>query len=550
MLTHLSIRNYALIDNLTIDFPNGLITITGETGAGKSIILGALKLVLGERAEIKSIKNSEKKCFIEADFQLSSGQFANFFIQNDLDFEENTVIRREILPSGKSRAFINDTPVTLDTLHELTYQLIDIHSQFETSDLYNENYQMGLLDKFSGLEIQFSKYISIYNQYILEKKKLEELIKQFDSNNNDSEYNKYLWEELENAELESLSFSDLENELNMMKNSEFIAHIISESQQLLQNEDIGTLNQLQEISSRMDKGAVLLSDLEKLAERINSVKLELQDITSEYDLLLEKLEFNPIRFEELNQKFNEINTLLQKHKVNSVDELLEIKNHLLKKTTNSENLEKEISISQKQIQKYINELNLHATELHNKRLENIPFLEKRILEILTKLGMDKSKINIKLETINHFNGLGSDKISFLFSANMGKKLLPIEKSISGGERSRVMLAIKKIMAENDNLPTLILDEIDTGVSGRIANEIGILMQEMSKTMQLIVITHLPQVAAKGNYQFKVEKNEVENKTQTQIRLLTPKERIEEIAQLISGSDVTDIARAQAQSLLN
>lgn len=550
MLTHLSIRNYALIDNLTIDFPKGMITITGETGAGKSIILGALKLVLGERAETKSIKNSEKKCFIEAEFKLASALFSDFFAQNDLDFEENTVIRREILPSGKSRAFINDTPVTLDILQNLSHQLIDIHSQFENPELFNEKYQMGLLDNFSGLKAQISQYIPLYNQYVSEKKKLEELKKQFNSITTNSEYNKYLWEELENTGLESIQFSALENELNVMKNSEAIAQILSETHQIIQNEEIGTLNQLQEISARLDKGTLLFPDLEKLAERVNSIKLELQDISSESELLLEKLEFDPLRFEELTQKINEINSLFQKHKVSSIEELLEIKNQLLKSTTNSENLEKEISGSQKHIQEYLQKLTLYAMELHNKRIKNIPSLEKKIIQILSQLGMEKSRIEIKIKTTENFNSSGSDAITILFSANTGKELLPIAKSISGGERSRVMLALKKIMVENDDLPTLILDEIDTGVSGRIANEMGLLMQEMGKNMQLIVITHLPQVAAKGSNQFKVEKSELNNETQTQIRLLTQEERVEEIAQLISGADITSIAKKQAKTLLN
>ncbi len=548
MLTHLSIRNYALIDSLNMDFPAGMITLTGETGTGKSIILGALKLVLGERADLKSLKNSQEKCFIEAEFKLDKILFSDFFTSHELDFDENSIIRREILPSGKSRAFINDSPVTLDILQSLSRQLIDIHSQFETSELLNEKFQLSLLDYFSGLQPELSTYKTIFNQYTSEKKELQNLKEKLQSGTQDSEYNKYLLNELEEADLDNLYLPELEKELNLMKNSEYLAQMLSETRQILDHEEIGILTQLQELSSRIEKGVRVSSELEKLSERTGSIKAELQDISSELESFLEKLEFNLARFEELTQRINLVHSLLQKHKVPDLDELKKVRDELAKSTSDLSNLESLLSNSEKKINELSEKLSQYSEKLHTERIKNIPVLENKILEVLFRLGMEKSRIKIEITPLEEFTSTGTDKISTLFSANTGIEVQPIAKAISGGERSRVMLAIKKIMAENQSLPTLILDEIDTGVSGRIANEMGILMQEMAKTMQLLVITHLPQVAAKGNTQFKVEKAELDGETVTRVRLLTPEERIEEIAQLISGSNITETARKQAIEL--
>jgi DNA repair protein RecN (Recombination protein N) len=549
MLYHLSIRNYALIDILDITLPSGMITITGETGAGKSIILGALKLVLGERADYKSLKNSEEKCFIEAEFKLENEQFSDFFIDNELDFDTNTIIRREILPSGKSRAFINDTPVTLTILQSLTEKLIDIHSQFDSSELMNEKFQLHLLDNYSGTTLDLKQYQNVYHKYIFQKNRLTSLKDKLISGKEEIDYKNYLLEELINSQLDSINYIELENELNLMKNSEYLAQILTETKQILNNDELGVLNQLREICSRMDKGSQYSSDLMKLSERISSVRLELQDISSESEFLLEKLDFNPLRYEELTQKVDLIHSLYVKHKVNSIEELKEIRDSLSKNTSDLFNLENQINECQEKIESLSSQLINLADILHNNRSKHISELENKILTILSYLGMEKSKIEISIQKSDKFTVYGIDIVNILFSANAGMPLQPIAKAISGGERSRVMLAIKKIMSEKESLPTLILDEIDTGVSGRIANEMGKLMQQMASTMQLIAITHLPQVAAKGNSQFKVEKTENSGETQTRIRLLNHEERVEEIAQLISGSDITDNARKQALELL-
>ncbi|TWP26157.1 DNA repair protein RecN [Apibacter muscae] len=548
MLKHLSIRNYALIDHLNLDLPNGMITITGETGAGKSIMLGALKLVLGERVDLKSLKNSDEKCIIEADFLIKKNNFLSFFIEHDLEFDENTIIRREILPSGKSRAFINDSPVTLDILQKLTSRLLDIHSQFETAQLLNEKFQLDLLDHFSSLQEDKNEYEKIFTQYHLENRKLQELKDKLLTGSKDQEYSKYLLEELEKAELDELQFDELQSNFNLMKNSEFLAQILSESKQIIDNEDVGLLQQIQVIISRMDKASQVSIDVEKLLGRINGIKAELQDISFESENLLEKLEFDPIKFEEYNQKINLIHSLLYKHKVSDIKELITVRDDLAKNHLDLEQIESLIFESEKKIEECTEILSKRAKILSSKRLENAPVLEKNILKILSNLGMDKSQIEIKVDSLKDFTPSGTDKVSILFSANVGMPIQPIVKAISGGERSRVMLAIKKIMAENVELPTLILDEIDTGVSGRIANEMGKLMRDMSKSMQIVTITHLPQVAAKGKIQLKVEKQENKGKTTTGVRKLSEEERIEEIAQLISGSDVTESARQQAIEL--
>lgn len=548
MLKHLSIRNYALIDHLNLDLPNGMITITGETGAGKSIMLGALKLVLGERADLKSLKNSDEKCIIEADFLIKKNNFLSFFIEHDLEFDENTIIRREILPSGKSRAFINDSPVTLDILQKLTSRLLDIHSQFETAQLLNEKFQLDLLDHFSSLQEDKNEYEKIFTQYHLENRKLQELKDKLLTSSKDQEYSKYLFEELEKAELDELQFDELQSNFNLMKNSEFLAQILSESKQIIDNEDVGLLQQIQVIISRMDKASQISTDIENLLERIHAIKVELQDISNESENLLEKLEFDPIKFEEYNQKINLIHSLLYKHKVSDIKELITVRDDLAKNHLDLEQIESLIFESEKKIEECTEILSKRAKILSSKRLENAPVLEKNILKILSNLGMDRSQIEIKVDSLKDFTPSGTDKVSILFSANFGMPIQPIVKAISGGERSRVMLAIKKIMAENVELPTLILDEIDTGVSGRIANEMGKLMRDMSKSMQIVTITHLPQVAAKGKIQLKVEKQENKGKTTTGVRKLSEEERIEEIAQLISGSDVTESARQQAIEL--
>jgi len=549
MLSHLSIRNYALIDILDIDFPSGMITVTGETGAGKSIILGALKLVLGERADYKSLKNVDEKCFVEAEFILDHELFSDFFTDNELDYDSSTIIRREILPSGKSRAFINDTPVTLHLLQTLTKKLIDIHSQFDSAELMNEKFQLHLLDNYSNTIVEVKEYQQVYHQYLFEKNKLQSLKDKLLSGNEELDYKNYLLNELNSANLDSLNYTELENELNLLKNSEYLAQILSEIKQLFDNDEMGVLNQIREVYSRMDKGSQFSPNLLKLSERLSSIKLELQDIYSESEFFLEKLDFNPLRFEELSQKIDLINSLYLKHKVSTIEDLIDVRNTLSKDTFDLVNLENQILNCEDKIQKLESNLNNLAESLHRKRLKHIPELENKILNILSLLGMEKSQIEISIQNTNDYTQSGTDIVTINFSANAGMRLQPIAKAISGGERSRFMLAIKKIMSEKEALPTLILDEIDTGVSGRIANEMGILMQNMAKTMQLLVITHLPQVAAKGNIQVKVEKTEIKGETQTQIRLLSHHERIEEIAQLISGSNITETARKQALELL-
>lgn len=548
MLLGISIKNYALIDNINIDFSSGMTSITGETGAGKSIILGALRLVLGGRADLKSISSQEEKCIIEAQFSLNKEQFLTFFDENDVDFEETTIIRREILPSGKSRAFINDTPTTLEILQKLSTLLIDIHSQFETSNLLTEKFQLKLLDNFSKNQELLEEYQKIYKDFIQENKKLEQLKEDLSQGTKDIEYNTFLLNELEPFDFENINLEELEKELKLYENSEFLAQIVSESKQLIDAEEIGIQPQFNQLILKLEKAEKISEKFKNIYQRLENLKYEIQDISSILDDFADDFEFNPNSIEILQSKVNTINSLLIKHRVLEVSDLQQIKNKLQEKNSDFSQLEEKITRSELRIKKLTDQLLKYAKELHAQREKNSEKLENKIIAILSDLGMDKSKMKITLSLTEDFIPSGTDKIEFLFSANVGHELVQISKAISGGERSRVMLAIKKVMAENENLPTLILDEIDSGVSGRIANEMGRLMQQMAKSMQLIVISHLPQVAAKGDEHYKVEKRVIENKTVTTMKKLSKQERINEIAQLISGSDVTETAVKQALDL--
>ena len=487
MLSKITIQNFALIDSLHISLNNGLQVITGETGAGKSIILGALRLVLGERADVKAISNPENKSVVETEFRIDK-QHISFFEENDLDFEENTIIRREILPSGKSRAFINDVPVTLDVLKELSSKLIDIHSQFETSNLFSEKYQFKIIDGLSENKLLISAYQQDFNTY--------------------QKLNKTLQEE------------------------------------------IGVLDGLNDIKNKIQKIAENSPHFEELSKRLDEAHLELKDIHNQIENELEKVEIDPESLAAMTALLNKINTLFLKHQVSDIEGLMKIKNQLSSQQKNSQDLEKNIIDIENQLAQLTEKLSGLASDISKNRKSAIPIFTEKIEKILKKLGLEKAKIEVELTDNENFNKFGKEHIQLLFQANTGFPLKPIQNAISGGERSRVMLSIKKIIAENTELPTLILDEIDTGVSGKVANEIGNVMQEMAENMQLIVITHLAQVAAKGSNNYKVIKEDVNGKTQSTIIPLNEEQKLQEIAQLLSGDTITDAAIQQAKELIN
>lgn len=548
MLKRIFIQNYALIDTLDIDLKKGLQVITGETGAGKSIILGALRLIMGERADAKSIQNTESKSIIEAEFDVSEN-LKTFFQENDLDYEPITIIRREILPSGKSRAFVNDVPTTLDVLRELSAQLIDIHSQFETSRLFSEDYQFKILDGLSENKELITTYQKDYHSFRALKKQLAELENQLSEGNKDSDYKQYLLNELEEAQLDDLDLDAVQQELSSQENVEHISENLAHIFRLTDQESIGLLDSFTEMRSKLSKVADLSHQFTELNDRLESLFVEFKDIVFELQSKAEDLEMNPERLEELKDKVNKTNTLLLKHKVGSVSELIEIRDQLATEQTSFSDIEERIAYLKQEITDKETQLRILAEKLSKNRNLSAPEFSEKIETLLRRLGLEKAKIEVQLTPNEDFSAFGLDGIAIMFQANTGFPLKPIQSAISGGERSRVMLAIKKIMAENAELPTLILDEIDTGVSGKVAEEIGLLMKEMSADLQLIVITHLAQVASKGSDNYKVIKHDIDGKTKSSIIPLSPDEKLQEIAQLLSGSTITDAAIEQARALI-
>ena len=548
MLSRIYIKNFALIDVLEVNLNKGLQVITGETGAGKSIILGALRLILGERADLKSISKAEEKSVVETEFDLNN-QFKKFFIENDLDYEHQTIIRREILPSGKSRAFINDVPVTLDVLKELTSQLIDIHSQFETSNLFTADYQFKIIDGLS----ENKKIIEDYQQDFLEFQSLKTQLKKFQiqlsENTKESDYKQFLLNELEDLKLDDVDYDQLQNHLSVQENAGMISENIAQILSRFHQEEIGILSFFNEAKNKLSKIAEVSHSFSELDERLEGSFVELKDILQELEDEAEKIEINPENLAILSELNNKINALLLKHNAHDVNELKEIRDQLSGEQKGTEEIEANIVEIEINIAKKEKSLQSLAEKLSKNRKKNVPIFIKKAEDLLKKLGLEKAKVDIELTDVPEFNQFGKENIQLLFQANSGFPLKPIQTAISGGERSRVMLAVKKIIAESDMLPTLILDEIDTGVSGKVAEEIGNLMREMSQDMQLIVISHLAQVAAKGNDNYKVVKEDINGKTQSTIITLSEEDKLNEIAQLLSGSKITEAAMAQARELI-
>jgi DNA repair protein RecN (Recombination protein N) len=548
MLSRIYIKNFALIDALDVSLKNGLQVITGETGAGKSIILGALRLILGERADLKSISKTEEKSIVETEFDLNN-QFKKFFIENDLDYEHQTIIRREILPSGKSRAFINDVPVTLDVLKELTSQLIDIHSQFETSNLFTADYQFKIIDGLS----ENKKIIEEYQQDFLEFQSLKTQLKKFQvqlsENTKESDYKQFLLNELEDLKLDDVDYDDLQNQLSVQENAGMISENIAQILSRFHQEEIGILSFFNEAKNKLSKIAEVSHSFSELDERLEGTFVEMKDILSELEDEAEKIEINPENLAILSELNNKINALFLKHNASDLNELKEIRDQLSGEQKGTAEIEGYIAEIEINIAKKEKSLQSLAENLSKNRKKSVPVFIKKAEDLLKKLGLEKAKVDIELTDVPEFNQFGKENIQLLFQANSGFPLKPIQTAISGGERSRVMLAVKKIIAESDMLPTLILDEIDTGVSGKVAEEIGNLMREMSQDMQLIVISHLAQVAAKGNNNYKVVKEDINGKTQSTIITLNEEDKLNEIAQLLSGSKITEAAMAQAKELI-
>ena len=550
MLTTLSIKNYALIDQLQVNFTNGLTIITGETGAGKSILLGGLSLILGKRADLSSVKNQSEKCVIEATFDIANYNLKPLFKAEDLDYEPLTIIRREILPSGKSRAFINDTPVNLDSLQILGEHLLDIHSQHQTLQLTNDDFQFQVIDALAengnllqGYSSNLSEFKSLQAELKVLQTKKAEAIKEQD-------YNSFLLNELIEAKLIVGEFETLEEEYETLNNIEDIKEKLSFSHELLSNEDAGVLTNLTEIKNQLSKLSNYKQAYKDIFERLNSSLIELNDVFREVESLQDQLEADPNRLEVVNNKLQVLHNLMLKHSTSSETELIAIRESLATKVSESEHLEERILQIENQIKSIELQLNNDAKTIHDNRVKIIPKLISQLENLLATLGMVNAKFNIELSVSDSFYSNGKDDLAFLFSANKGGNFNELKKAASGGELSRIMLAIKSILSKYIQLPTIMFDEIDTGVSGEISNKMATIMQQMSKSMQVFTITHLPQIAAKGDTHYKVFKEDINEVTQTQLKKLNPDERIVEIAQMLGGSEISTSAIAHAKQLLN
>ena len=550
MLSKLSIKNFALIDDICVEFTSGLTSITGETGAGKSIILGALSLVLGKRADLNSIRNNTLKCIIEAEFILDKSQFLILFNEFELDFDVHTIIRRELLPSGKSRAFVNDTPVTLSQLQLLSNYLLDIHSQHETLSLFSETYQLEILDVLAGNLVLLKNYSEKLQDYKEVSETILALVYKKESASKELDYNTFLYDELVEANLKNVQQNELEETFSKLNNTETIQETLTAVTSLLNQEQYGALNTLKEIRSLLFKLNAVSLDFQNLYERINSIIIEMDDISEEMINLSLSIEADPSLLNKINEKLQTIYKLQQKHNVATVPELVEIQKILEEKIEITNNLDGEIEKLEIYKGKLKNKVQDLANKIHKKRLIVIPTLKNKLTYILNELGMPNAAFKFELTSTTIFKKNGTDSLLLLFTANKGHNFGPLNKVASGGELSRIMLSIKAVIAQYKKLPTAIFDEIDSGISGEIAYKMAEILKEMSLTMQMFAITHLPQLAAVGNQHIKIFKEDVNQLTETKLKTLTKEERVSEIAEMIGGKNKSISAINQAKELLN
>ena len=549
MLKEITISNYALIDYLRIDLSKGFTSITGETGAGKSIILGGLSLALGKRAEPNLVKDKTKKCFVDLIFSLKNLELKNLFNSLDLDYDTLTTIRREIIPSGKSRAFVNDTPVNLEILQKLSFELIDIHSQFQNHFIIKEEYQMDILDLLAKNQNLIEKYTLNFSYFKEVKNKINKLESSRFNMNQEKDYNTYLLNEINSIDF-SDSLDSMEKALKKISNSEEINTTFNQISNILQNEENGISIKLNEVRVSLKKITNISNEYKRIFERIESVIIELDDIVRDVRNENDIMEFNPEMREILSEKLEKIYSLFRKHQVDKLDDLILIKGRLEKKVSETENIDAIINEEKKKLVELELLLNELSKKISQQRKKVIPVLKSQMEKLLKDMGMVNTSFKIELYDSDIFLNKGRDKLLFNFSANKGGPLGPLSKTASGGELSRIMLALKSILSNYKNLPTIIFDEIDTGVSGEIANCIGRIMKSMSINMQVISITHLPQVAAKANNHLKVFKITRNEKTSTELKNLNFNERVSEIAEMLSGDESAVSAYDLAKELLN
>lgn len=549
MLLHLSIENYALIRELDIDLSRGFTAITGETGAGKSILLGALSLILGNRAETNVLNDPSHKCIVEGHFDISSYQLKRFFEENDLDYEDTLILRREISRQGKSRAFINDTPVKLPLMKEIGESLVDIHSQNRTLTLNKSDVQMAVVDNFAGHQKVLNDFRSAYRRYQQKQNELKNLQEQENKAKTDQDYYQFLYDELEKAKLKEGEQQEIENELDIQNHAETIKSGLLEGYEIISSSDTNIAEQLRSVYNKLKDSASHHQSLNAISERLNSALIELEDLSAEMSNLAEDITYDPSRAEELNERLNLIYELEHKHRVNSVEELIDKKNELQDNLGNISSLDQQIEQVKEEIQEVENKLYDMAERLSEQRKASIPEIEKEIKSTLTKLGMPDADFKISHQKLDRFNSEGFDHITFLFTANKGVPEQEISKIASGGELSRLMLAVKSLIAKRTLLPTIIFDEIDSGVSGDIAGKVGDILKKMAKEMQVVAITHLPQIASKSNDHLFVYKDVGEEKTFSHIRRLSGNEQINELAKMLSDEKVTNAAIQTAKEML-
>ena len=550
MLKSLSIKNYALIDDLSVRFNNGLSIITGETGAGKSILVGGLSLILGKRADISVVKDVSKKCIIEVVFDVGNYNLKTIFNENEIDYETETIIRREILPSGKSRAFINDSPVNLNQLSTISSTIIDIHSQHQTLELTQNNFQFEVIDSISNNINRIEDYKNCLDLYNLKEKELEELIANRDQLIKTLDYNLFLVNEIESSSILSESLEALEEDQRNLANFNSIKEELVYSQKLLSDEKYGLVTTMTNLKNSLKRLSESSDSYSTLFKRFSSALIEVGDISNEIENNLENLEENPGKLEEINSKLSSIHNLFRKHSVSTINELEEIYIKLNKSILTSENIDQKIEDIKGECEELMNKLNNKAEVIHNNRKDTIPTFISEIQDIIHDLGMKDAKFKIDINKQDTFFSNGKDLIEFLFTANKGSDYKLLKQSASGGELSRIMLAIKSILANYRQLPTLMFDEIDTGVSGEISQKMGNIMKQMSRKMQIFTITHLPQIAAKGESHYKVLKTQDKGKTITNMVKLNTQERVVEIATMLEGDKISASAVAHAKQLLN
>ncbi len=550
MLTELSIKNYALIEDIKINLQKGFTIITGETGAGKSIMLGALGLLLGKRADYSAIRNTENKCVIEGIFDISNYALGKFFKSEDLDFEKHTIIRREILATGKSRAFINDTPVTLPVLAKLGDYLIDIHGQHQTLSLGENQYQFQVLDTLAKNQDTLQDFKKAYRAYKDLQLQLKQIKEEQAQAMKEHDYNLFLMNELLEAKLKEGEQLELEERFEELNNVEILTEHLSAAANQIQLEDVGSLSGLKEVRANLSKISKYSGTYAGLQERVESVIIELDDIAQELENSLDRVEANPEELGQVNAKLQLIYNLQKKHAAGTVEELLEILNELSDKVELSENADANLEKLQKEIAKSKSELEIISSKIHDNRKNIIPNFISTVEKIVGELGMPNARLKIDLEKSNEFYTNGQDQLNWYLSANKGGDFNELKKAASGGELSRIMLAVKSILATQSKLPTIVFDEIDTGVSGDIAQKMGDILQKMGGSMQVIAITHLPQIAGKGSRHFKIFKQDIGETTVTKIEELTKENRIVELAMMLGGNTKSESAMAHAKALLN